>query len=73
MVGSGDGNALEENSGLTACVPLVLDSHVIGAIAVFRLLDQKESKLAPLDFELFDLLATHATSALYCSERASGK
>jgi hypothetical protein len=33
-------------------------------------LDQKQKRLAPLDFELFDLLATHAASALYCSERA---
>jgi hypothetical protein len=71
VVGSGDGKALETKSGLTACIPLVLDNHVTGAIAVFRLLDQKKSKLAPLDFELFDLLATHAAAALYCSERAS--
>ena len=73
VVESGDENALEKNSGLTACVPLVLDSNVIGAIAVFRLLDQKEKTLTPLDFELFDLLATHAASALYCSDRASEK
>jgi chromosome segregation ATPase len=73
VVGSGDEKTLETNSGLTACIPLVLDGNVIGAIAVFRLLDQKESKLAPLDFELFDLLATHAASALYCSERAQAK
>jgi len=71
VVDSGDSNALGKDSGLTACVPLVLDGNVIGAIAVFRLLDQKGSKLAPLDYELFDLLATHAASALYCSERAS--
>jgi hypothetical protein len=71
VVDSGDGEALEKGTGLTACIPLVLDSQVIGAIAVFRLLDQKGSKLAPLDFELFDLLATHAASALYCSDRAS--
>jgi hypothetical protein len=73
VVESGDGKALEQNSGLTACVPLVLDDKVIGAIAVFRLLDQKESKLTTLDFELFDLLATHAAAALYCSERTSAK
>jgi GAF domain-containing protein len=73
VVDSTDGKAVEKKSGLTACIPLVLDGHVIGAIAVFRLLDQKESKLAPLDFELFDLLATHAASALYCSDRASAK
>ena len=71
VVESGDGKSLEKNSGLTACVPLVLDGNVIGAIAVFRLLDQKEKTLTPLDFELFDLLATHAASALYCSDRAS--
>jgi hypothetical protein len=71
VVESVDGKAPEQNSGLTACVPLVLDDKVIGAIAVFRLLDQKESKLTTLDFELFDLLATHAAAALYCSERAS--
>jgi len=73
VIDSTDGKAAEKKSGLTACIPLVLDSRVIGAIAVFRLLDQKESKLAPLDFELFDLLATHAASALYCSDRASAK
>jgi len=73
VVGSADRKALEERSGLTACVPLILDGKVIGAIAVFRLLDQKESKLAPVDFELFDLLATHAAAALYCSERASSE
>jgi hypothetical protein len=73
VIDSTDGKAAEKKSGLTACIPLVLDSRVIGAIAVFRLLDQKGSKLSPLDFELFDLLATHAASALYCSDRASAK
>ena len=52
--------------GLTACVPLMLSGRPIGAIAVFELLEQKEG-LVPLDFELFDLLATHAATALYCS------
>ena len=73
MVNSVDGEVVDEDSGLTACVPLVLDGNLIGAIAVFRLLDQKQSRLAPLDFELFDLLATHAASALYCSERATSE
>jgi hypothetical protein len=73
VVNSIDGEVVDGDSGLTACVPLVLDGNLIGAIAVFRLLDQKQSRLAPLDFELFDLLATHAASALYCSDRASKK
>jgi hypothetical protein len=52
---------------LTACVPLVVGGTVRGAIAVFRLLSHK-SVLEPVDHELFDLLATHAASALYCSD-----
>ena len=51
---------------LTACIPLKLDDTVIGAIAFFRLLPQKDG-LAPVDHELFDLLASHAASALYCT------
>lgn len=67
------GVAVEEGSELTACVPLVLDGRVTGAIAVLRLLDQKQSRLDPIDLELFDLLATHAAAALYCSDRASDR
>jgi hypothetical protein len=51
---------------LTACVPLKLEDRVTGAIAVFRLLPQKNG-LEPVDRELFDLLATHAAMALYCT------
>jgi hypothetical protein len=57
-------SSLEEN--LTACVPLVLDEKVIGVVAVFRLLGQKPG-LQPLDYELFDLLGSHAATALYCT------
>jgi len=52
--------------GLTACVPLKLDGRVTGVIAIFGLLPQKPD-LGPLDRELFDLLATHAATALYCT------
>jgi alanyl-tRNA synthetase len=51
---------------LTACIPLKLGGRVTGAIALFRLLPQK-SGIETLDRELFDLLATHAATALYCS------
>jgi GAF domain-containing protein len=51
---------------LTACVPLKLEERVTGVIAIFRLLPQK-SGLEPVDRELFDLLATHAAMALYCT------
>jgi hypothetical protein len=51
---------------LTACVPLILDGQVTGAIAIFRLLPQKAG-IESVDRELFDLLATHAATALYCT------
>jgi nitrate/nitrite-specific signal transduction histidine kinase len=56
----------EEEALLTACVPLRLNDRVSGAIALFRLLPQKTG-IEPLDRELFDLLATHAATALHCA------
>ena len=55
-----------EAGGLTACIPLKLDGRVFGAIAIFRLLPQK-SGFEDVDRELFELLATHAATALYCT------
>ena len=40
-----------------------------GFIAIYRLLSHKTA-LEPLDHELFDLLATHAATALYCTSLA---
>jgi len=51
---------------LSACIPLKLDGRVIGAIALFRLLPQKNG-FESVDRELFDLLGTHAATALYCT------
>jgi GAF domain-containing protein len=53
--------------GVTACVPLLVDGRRIGLILVFGLLPQKP-RLEPFDHELLGLLATHAATALYCSE-----
>lgn len=49
-----------------ACIPLKLSGRVSGAIVLFRLLPHKLA-LEAVDHELFDLLATHAATALYCS------
>jgi len=54
-----------EEAPLTACVPLKIEGRVSGAIAVFRLLPQKAGSLNPFDYELLDLLATQAATALY--------
>jgi hypothetical protein len=55
-----------EDFPMTACIPLKVDHDVIGAIAIFRLLEQKTG-VEPVDHELFSLLATNASTALYCS------
>ena len=63
----GDGaTAKEIDEGLTACVPLMLGNQAVGAIAVFRLLPQKQG-LMPLDRDLLELLRAQAGLALYCT------
>jgi hypothetical protein len=63
----GRAGALPHEDRLTACVPLKLNGNVTGAIAVFGLLQQKPA-LTRVDEEVFELLATHAATALYCTE-----
>ena len=50
-----------------ACIPLKIAGRVIGVIAIYRLLSQKD-RFTPLDFELFTLLAGHAATALFSSK-----
>jgi hypothetical protein len=66
VVGEGKDVPDAGDPALTACIPLKLNDKVTGAIALFRLLPQKP-RLEPVDHELFDLLATHAATALYCT------
>ncbi|MES1242859.1 MAG: GAF domain-containing protein [Acidobacteriota bacterium] len=54
-------------SNLTVCIPLRLEEKVVGALAVFRLLPQK-SGFEPVDYEMFNLLATHAATAMYLTK-----
>ena len=56
-----------EEQALSACIPLHFDGRLLGAVAIFRLLPQKTGLVA-LDHELFELIATHAARALYCTE-----
>ncbi len=65
----GHGEAAEglEYSDLLACIPLKLGGQVTGAVALFSLLSHKP-ELEEVDYEMFDLLATHAATALYCTE-----
>ena len=50
-----------------AAVPLKIKEHVIGLIAIHRLLQQKDSFTA-VDYELFSLLAAHAATAIFASK-----
>jgi GAF domain-containing protein len=50
-----------------ACIPLKIGPRVIGVVAIYRLLSQKE-RFTPIDFELFTLLAGHAATALFSSK-----
>jgi hypothetical protein len=54
------------DGGMTAAIPLKLDSSVIAVIAIFRLLDQKPA-LEQVDHELMELLSRQAAAALYCT------
>jgi len=48
------------------CIPLHVDEEPVGAIVIYKLLQQKEG-FAPLDHELFTLLAGHAATAIFAS------
>lgn len=70
VAADGDTRPLGREQHLTACIPLKLDEKVVGVIGIFRLLQQKQG-LEPVDFELFDLLGSHAATALYCTREAA--
>ena len=48
------------------CVPLSVHGRSIGAIVIFKLLQQKEG-FSPLDHELFNMLGGHAATALFAA------
>jgi nitrate/nitrite-specific signal transduction histidine kinase len=50
-----------------AAVPLKIKDHIIGLIAIYKLLQQKDS-FSAVDYELFSLLAAHAATAIFSSK-----
>jgi hypothetical protein len=52
--------------GLTAVVPLKVESRVMGVVAIFHLLHQKKA-LEPVDLEIFDIVSRQAAMALYAA------
>jgi transcriptional regulator with GAF, ATPase, and Fis domain len=53
-----------ESSAPLVCIPLKIKEHVIGAIALYGLFVQKTS-FSQIDYELFELLAGHAATAIF--------
>jgi len=62
----GDSRGPEDAEAPIACIPLRVQEQSIGAIAIYKLLQQKE-RFTPLDHELFTLLAGHAATAVFSS------
>ncbi len=48
------------------CIPLKIKEHVIGVISIYSLFTQKDS-FSNIDYELFNLLAGHAATAIFSS------
>jgi hypothetical protein len=62
----GDTTAAEDLTQPLVCVPLRVQERPIGAIAIHKLLQQKDGFTA-LDHELFTLLAGHAATAVFAA------
>ncbi|MFC1611799.1 GAF domain-containing protein, partial [Myxococcota bacterium] len=61
----GSGPIVTSEPGI--CVPLKIKGQVIGVVLIYRFLQQKK-ELAPVDHELFTLLAGHAATAIFSSK-----
>jgi GAF domain-containing protein len=59
------------DGALTACLPLLVGSSVVGALAIYRLLPHKHA-LEQVDLDLFDLLSAHVGAALLFSRLYAG-
>jgi transcriptional regulator with GAF, ATPase, and Fis domain len=77
VAASGDNYFVEDVDGYRCdfanpmvCIPLKIKEHVIGVLAIYKLLIQKK-QFAPVDYELFTLLAGHAATAIFSSRMYS--
>ena len=50
-----------------ACIPLKVDDRVVGVVGIYGLLVQKK-QFEDLDYELFELLGTHAGAAIFSAK-----
>ncbi len=50
------------------CIPLKIKDYIIGVIAIFSLMEQKNKKLTKIDYELLSMLAGHSATAIFGSK-----
>lgn len=50
------------------CIPLKIKDYIIGIIAIFSLMEQKNKKLTKIDHELLSMLAGHSATAIFGSK-----
>ena len=50
------------------CIPLIINEHLIGVIAIFSLFEQKKDNLSKGDYELFSMLGGHAATAIFSAK-----
>lgn len=62
-----DPNAPIDLNNPMVCVPLSVEDSIIGVVVVYKLLAQKQ-KLVKIDYDLFNLLAGHAATALFSAK-----
>lgn len=53
--------------GPIVCIPLKIKEHVIGVLSIYKLLSQKAG-FTNVDYEMFNLLAGHAATAIFSSK-----
>jgi hypothetical protein len=66
---AGDGPALPDGAGITACVPLRAGGVLVGVLVLWSLLRHKPG-LSDRDRRLLDVLSTHAATALHLTRLA---
>ncbi len=61
------GHSTDDYTLPLVCIPLKIKEHVIGIIAIYSLFTQKRG-FSNIDYELFNLLAGHAATAIFSSK-----
>jgi len=53
------------------CIPMIINEHLIGVIAIFSLFEQKKDTLSKGDYELCSMLGGHAATAIFSAKMYS--